>query len=63
MNDLIFLDSLLPLPHHRLCLSYTGFPLVPAVPSTWDMIYTHVSCLNSAGLNLFVKSLLSFYLS
>ena len=57
INDLmIFLDSLLPLSHHRLSLTYTDLPLVPAVPSTWDMTLTHVSCLNSAGLSLDVKS-------
>ena len=57
INDLmIFLDSLLPLSHHRVSLTYTDLPLVPAVPSTWDMTLTHVLCLNSAGLSLDVKS-------
>ena len=56
--------------HARIFMNYLNsvdakVELLPieSVPSTWDMIYTHVSCLNSAGLNLFVKSLLSFYLS
>lgn len=47
---------MLPLSHHRLSLTYTDLPLVPDVPSTWDTTLTHVSCLNSAGLSLDVKS-------